>query len=261
VEDDMPENVKKSIKTNARKALGRKIRLQKELYHVQNIDLDTLTEWFLRDIMENNEILKSSQALVYLPHTDVGDTKQGNSDRFEQWKEQKQLKIAMKNVQRELVIAFKEASHQIDKELLELKKEKKEAQIQNTKADSDQEEEEEQMNDMDSSSEDEAPEFDPLLDAPAVQKNRPGQRARQKQWEKLYGEKANHVKKQKKEQPPKRDNFKRQGKYANSKRKLANANESPEKLHPSWKAKKEQKQKESAALLPPLGKKIKFDAE
>jgi outer membrane protein OmpA-like peptidoglycan-associated protein len=83
-------------------------------------------------------------------------------------------------------------------------------------------------------------------------KNRPGQRARQKKWETLYGEQANHVAKRKAEEKPKKIWPKKQ-KMEESQPKKPKV----EKIHPSWAAKKQQ----AISVTDFKGTKVTFDSD
>lgn len=108
-----------------------------------------------------------------------------------------------------------------------------------------------------------------VKEATTVRKNRRGQRARQKIWEAKYGSKANHVqqeniriasereRKQKEfEERQRRRDLKAQAAASGQDGNKHNSKD-PNKLHPSWEAKKlaEQKQKD----IKFTGKKITFD--
>ncbi|PIA19675.1 hypothetical protein COEREDRAFT_78978 [Coemansia reversa NRRL 1564] len=91
-------------------------------------------------------------------------------------------------------------------------------------------------------------EFETIYNGKAATKNRPGQRARRKQYENMYGEEANHIKLSKKE--------KNHHSSANSSQ-PATA-EKDEEVHPSWQAKRHEKELlEQAKSV--KGKKIVFD--
>ncbi|KAJ1798375.1 hypothetical protein LPJ59_002538 [Coemansia sp. RSA 2399] len=70
-------------------------------------------------------------------------------------------------------------------------------------------------------------------------RNRPGQRARRQKFEKIYGDEANHVKLRQKDKKPKRtfSDDKAQGI-----RETPKPDTSADKLHPSWEAKRKQKE-------------------
>lgn len=108
-----------------------------------------------------------------------------------------------------------------------------------------------------------------VKEATTARKNRRGQRARQKIWEQKYGSKANHVQQENKriasERERKQQEFEERQRKRDLKAKaLANSLDetkhnpnNPNKLHPSWEARKlaEQKQKD----IKFAGKKITFD--
>ncbi|KAL4216107.1 hypothetical protein AB4K20DRAFT_1877342 [Rhizopus microsporus] len=81
-----------------------------------------------------------------------------------------------------------------------------------------------------------------------TKKNRPGQRQRRKQWEELYGRKANHISKQYKQREEKRlanPNYKPKKKQE----KKPEIKKAPvEPMHPSWEAKRQQQEMMSKAL-------------
>lgn len=140
-----------------------------------------------------------------------------------------------------------------------------------------------------SGSEEEATD-DEKATAPPKRKNRMGQQARRALWEKKYGEKANHVQAEQKKQKHNRDSGwdmkrgatgtagsagrgKRGGFGDNSgrpqnrheRRSGANPSDQPNKgppkdegpIHPSWEAKRKQKEQASTATF--QGKKVVFD--
>ena len=88
------------------------------------------------------------------------------------------------------------------------------------------------------------------------QRNRLGQRERRKLWEKLYGYKANHLKKQKKVQEK---SSKRDGKESrrNDMRKQKFGSVKSSSLHPSWQASKSKRKQESIVAF--KGQKIIFE--
>ncbi|KAK9767566.1 hypothetical protein K7432_002539 [Basidiobolus ranarum] len=100
--------------------------------------------------------------------------------------------------------------------------------------------------------EDEA--FDQIYGKP--KKNRPGQRARKMMWEKLHGNNANHIKAQieAEKQAAQVAKWRAQQTFGDKPRQRATT----EKLHPSWEAKKKQK---NAAVVPFKGSKITFKDE
>ncbi|CEI96965.1 hypothetical protein RMCBS344292_11108 [Rhizopus microsporus] len=81
-----------------------------------------------------------------------------------------------------------------------------------------------------------------------TKKNRPGQRQRRKQWEELYGRKANHISEQYKQREEKRlanPNYKPKKKQE----KKPEIKKAPvEPMHPSWEAKRQQQEMMSKAL-------------
>ncbi|WBW74326.1 ribosome small subunit biogenesis protein, BUD22 family [Schizosaccharomyces osmophilus] len=90
-------------------------------------------------------------------------------------------------------------------------------------------------------------------------KNRRGQRARQAIWEKKFGKTANHVVKKKEQEQLEREE--RQHKFNEREAKRAQkaaiaTSQEPDKLHPSWEAKKKQKLQPAGTFQ---GKKIVFD--
>lgn len=108
-----------------------------------------------------------------------------------------------------------------------------------------------------------------VKEATTARKNRRGQRARQKIWEQKYGSKANHVQQENKRIASERERKQQEFEERQRKRDLKakafadtpdgskhNPN-NPNKLHPSWEARKlaEQKQKD----IKFTGKKITFD--
>lgn len=88
-------------------------------------------------------------------------------------------------------------------------------------------------------------------------KNRLGQRARRAMWEQQYGDKAKHIKRAKDEKkkagPARKSNPNRPVFEDNSvvKRALPKKTESTESLHPSWAAKKAQKERLASASAEP----------
>lgn len=85
--------------------------------------------------------------------------------------------------------------------------------------------------------------------------NRLGQRQRREQWEKLYGRKANHLKKEKrKDEMNKKRRMDESNRKGNAKKKTAN---NAPALHPSWAASKSKRKQESIVAF--QGKKITFD--
>lgn len=107
-----------------------------------------------------------------------------------------------------------------------------------------------------------------VKEATTARKNRRGQRARQKIWEQKYGSKANHVQQENKriasERERKQQEFEERQRKRDLKAKALDSQDgtkhnptNPNKLHPSWEARKlaEQKQKD----IKFSGKKITFD--
>ncbi|ORE09193.1 hypothetical protein BCV72DRAFT_202203 [Rhizopus microsporus var. microsporus] len=81
-----------------------------------------------------------------------------------------------------------------------------------------------------------------------TKKNRPGQRQRRKQWEELYGRKANHISEQYKKREEKRlanPDYKPKKKQE---KKLEIKKAPAEPMHPSWEAKRQQQEMMSKAL-------------
>ncbi|KAJ2081114.1 hypothetical protein H4R24_002585 [Coemansia sp. RSA 988] len=91
-------------------------------------------------------------------------------------------------------------------------------------------------------------EFETIYNGKETHKNRPGQRARRKQYEDKYGEEANHIKQSKKEKKQHNSNKPRNSLAA----------EKDEKVHPSWQAKRREKELLDQAKNV-KGKKIIFD--
>ncbi|KAJ2401745.1 hypothetical protein GGI23_001192 [Coemansia sp. RSA 2559] len=72
-------------------------------------------------------------------------------------------------------------------------------------------------------------------------RNRPGQRARRQRFEKIYGSEANHIKLHQKDKKPKRA-FNHNYDKARGSHRAPKSDASVDKLHPSWEAKKKQKE-------------------
>ncbi|ORY05332.1 hypothetical protein K493DRAFT_404374 [Basidiobolus meristosporus CBS 931.73] len=91
-----------------------------------------------------------------------------------------------------------------------------------------------------------------------VKKNRPGQRARKMMWERIHGNNANHIKAQlaAEKQAAQEAKWRDQQTYGDADRKPKRG--AAEKLHPSWEAKRHQK---NAAARPFQGTKITFDED
>ncbi|KAJ1737478.1 hypothetical protein LPJ72_000449 [Coemansia sp. Benny D160-2] len=97
-------------------------------------------------------------------------------------------------------------------------------------------------------------------------RNRPGQRARRQKYENMYGDEANHIKLKRKDKKPKQsfnhtdtniDNNRKKI-YVSPRQERQKSNTQDEKLHPSWEAKKKQKEIMEQALNT-KGTKIIFD--
>ncbi|XP_031554037.1 protein bud22-like [Actinia tenebrosa] len=91
------------------------------------------------------------------------------------------------------------------------------------------------------------------------EKNRLGQRQRRKQWEKLYGNKALHLKNEKKtlEKSSDVDEKKRRSKVPQDKKKQKFEPKTSSALHPSWEASKSKRKQESIVEF--KGQKITFE--
>ncbi|KAJ1916978.1 hypothetical protein H4219_003449 [Mycoemilia scoparia] len=119
------------------------------------------------------------------------------------------------------------------------------------------------------------PKFDEIYGI-GEKKNRPGQRQRQKMWEKKFGKDANHIKLRRKEKKEKKPlgggggdrQINQRTKTMESsqattvaagpfKNKLTETTSSSKNIHPSWELKQQQKQKMANAK--PQGTKITFD--
>lgn len=109
--------------------------------------------------------------------------------------------------------------------------------------------------------------------ADGTRKNRRGQRARRAIWEKKYGHNANHVKKEHEKNPkPRNQAGKRLNRHrftharqaSESRKHEPETNRLPattggaDKIHPSWEAKRKEKEKLAARIVPFQGKKITF---
>lgn len=89
-------------------------------------------------------------------------------------------------------------------------------------------------------------------------KNRLGQRERRKQWEKLYGKKANHLKDETKtEKSSERDQKKRRKQAIQNGRKQQVEVKPSSSLHPSWEASRSKRKQESIVEF--KGQKITFE--
>ncbi|KAJ2802883.1 hypothetical protein H4S07_004591, partial [Coemansia furcata] len=88
-------------------------------------------------------------------------------------------------------------------------------------------------------------------------KNRPGQRARRQKFEQVYGKEANHIKLLTKDKKP-RDKPKRHATTSDAATPKPAAANATEQMHPSWEAKR--RQKEILAQAKEVkGNKIVFD--
>lgn len=233
---DGDEELTQKIEKARRKLMNKKARLDKELEQLKQFSIDSAESAILRKLVEDT----GDEDLM-------GKTEKVEIANMERWYTSRHLKELLESLKRDLLIVKKEAKHEIDDELKELKRSKR-------KADTESEEEERIPVSVDE------PEDINEFIVPVIRKNRPGQQARRKLWELKYGKNANHLKPVKREVPvtvTRRDAETKMKRDVHVAPLVLQEETIKETVHPSWEAKK--REKEMLKIQKPAGEKIVFD--